>query len=185
MMALIRGIDALNRVLGRAVAWCALAMLLLQAAAVIARYVFSYGLIAFQDAVVYGHAMLFLLGAALLLQGNDHIRVDVIYDRLAPGTRRAIDVVALIGFVLPVACVIAWVGLPYVARAWASLEGARQPGGLPAVFLLKTCILVFAVSVGLQALAILLRLISGAPPEAWRKASARSAAGRRLTRGGD
>ncbi len=173
MTALIATIDAFNRVMGRLVAWCALAMLLFQAAAVVLRYVFSYGLIAFQEAVVYCHAALFLLGAAYILQLNDHIRVDVIYDRLGMRARRLIDVIALALFVLPVAAVIAWTGFPYVLRAWASLEGARQPGGLPAVFLLKSCILVFAVSLALQGLAILLRVVAGAPLESWHQPARR------------
>ncbi|MEO0959309.1 MAG: TRAP transporter small permease subunit [Pseudomonadota bacterium] len=159
MRGVIAGIEALNRGLARGVAWAALAMMLAQAFSVIARYVFSDGLIAVQEAVVYGHALLFLVGAAFVLQLNEHVRVDVFYAAYGRRTRRIVDLLALLVFTLPVVAVVLWVSVPYVVRAWATLEGSRQAGGIPAIFLLKTAILVFAVSVGLQALATALRLI--------------------------
>lgn len=167
MLKLIETIEAANRMLGRTAAWCAIAMMLCQVFSVVARYVFSYGIISVQEAVVYGHAFLFLMGSGLLLQTNEHVRVDIFYSRFSPTTRRWIDVVALSCFVLPVALVILWVGLPYAARSWATLEGSRQAGGIPAVFILKSAIVVFAVTVALQAIATLLRLVFRLPDAHW------------------
>jgi TRAP-type mannitol/chloroaromatic compound transport system permease small subunit len=42
---------------------------------------------------------------------------------------------------------------PYVVSSWASLEGSRETSGIPAVFLLKTIVLVFSVLMILQGLA--------------------------------
>ncbi|MEM1344171.1 MAG: TRAP transporter small permease subunit [Pseudomonadota bacterium] len=167
MERVIGAVEALNRGLGRGVAWAALAMMLAQAFSVVARYVFSDGVIAVQEAVVYGHALLFLGGSAYVLQLNQHVRVDVFYAAYRPGLKRLVDLVALVVFVVPVVVVILWVSLPYIARAWESLEGSRQAGGIPGVFLLKTAIAVFAVSVALQALATALRLIRGQPAPGW------------------
>jgi TRAP-type mannitol/chloroaromatic compound transport system permease small subunit len=49
--------------------------------------------------------------------------------------------------------------LSYVTEAWFSLEGSPEPGGLPAVFLLKTLIPVMALLLGLQAIAEIIRSI--------------------------
>lgn len=160
-------VEAVNRRLGRGVAWAALAMMLAQAFSVVARYVFSDGVIAVQEAVVYGHALLFLGGAAYVLQLNEHVRVDVFYAGYGTRLRRIVDIVALLVFVLPVVLVILWVSVPYIVRAWESLEGSRQAGGIPGVFLLKTAIGVFAVSVGLQAAATTLRLVRGRSAPGW------------------
>ncbi|MEM7685717.1 MAG: C4-dicarboxylate ABC transporter permease, partial [Pseudomonadota bacterium] len=65
------------------------------------------------------------------------------------------------------AATILWVSYPYVARAWSVLEGSRQAGGIPAVFLLKTAIVIFAVSVGLQAIATAARLFARKSTPAW------------------
>lgn len=159
MKAIIHKIETANKAIGQAASWCALAMMLFQMISVLLRYVFSYGLITFQEAVIYCHAILFMLGAAYVLQLNEHVRVDVIYASLHKAARRRIDIIALVFFVLPVTVVIGWFGLPYVARSWATLEGSRQSGGIPAIFLLKTTIVVFAVSVGLQAICTAARLI--------------------------
>lgn len=159
MLLFIEGIEKANRGLGRFVSWCALGMMLCQVFAVVARYVFSYGIISVQEAVVYGHALLFLLGSACLLQFNQHVRVDIFYQWFSPKSRRVIDLLSMLLFILPVVAVIAWVGFPYVVRSWETLEGSRQAGGLPAIFLLKTAILVFAGTLFLQALATTLRLV--------------------------
>lgn len=160
----IETIERVNRWLGRAAAYCALAMMLAQIFSVVARYVFSYGIISVQETVVYGHALIFLLGAAFVLQENGHVRVDVFYGMLGERARRIIDLVGLVFFVLPVALVILWYSWPYVRLSWSTFEGSRQAGGLPAVFLLKSAILLFGASVGLQALATTLRLLRG---ESW------------------
>jgi TRAP-type mannitol/chloroaromatic compound transport system permease small subunit len=66
-------------------------------------------------------------------------------------------------------CVLLWwVGYPYVARSWSVLEGSRETSGIPAIFLLKTFILLFTITLALQGLAMALRSAmtvfgSGAP----------------------
>jgi len=167
LKSILDAIETVNRALGKGASWCALAMMLFQMASVLFRYVFSYGLITFQEAVIYCHAILFLLGAAYVLQLNQHVRVDILYNLMSAKLRRSVDLVGLLFYILPVACVIGWVGFPYVARAWATLEGSRQAGGLPAIYLLKTAIVVFAVSLALQALATAIRLVQGSASKAW------------------
>ena len=167
MLRVLEFIDRANRTLGKAAAWSALVMMLCQAFSVVARYVFSYGIISVQEAVVYGHSLLFLLGAAYILQLNQHVRVDIFYAALSKRGQRVIDLIALLFFILPVAGVILWVSLPYVERSWSTLESSRQAGGIPAVFLLKSAILIFAMSVGLQAIATILRLFFRLPDAHW------------------
>ncbi|KAJ56310.1 hypothetical protein ACMU_05020 [Actibacterium mucosum KCTC 23349] len=157
----IRTIEQVNRVLGRIAAYCALVMMLAQVFSVVARYVFSYGIISVQETVVYGHALIFLLGSAFVLQENAHVRVDVFYGAVKARTRRMIDIVGLAFFALPVALLILWYAYPYVARSWSTLEGSRQAGGLPAVYLLKSAILIFAASIALQVIATLARIFGG------------------------
>ncbi len=167
LVKLLDSVDRLIAGLGNAVSWACLAMVLLQAAAVMLRYVFSIGLIAVQEAVVYCHALIFLLASASILQSNGHVRVDIIYGMIGDRARRIVDVVGLAAFVLPMTITILVTAWPYVMRAWDSLEGSRQAGGLPAIYLLKTAILVFAVTVAIQAVAIILRLCLKLPDQHW------------------
>lgn len=171
MTTLARLLDLIDRAiagLSRLVSWACLAMVLLQATSVLLRYVFNISLIGFQEAVVYCHALIFLLAAAALLQRNQHVRVDVIYGLFGERIRRIIDIAGLGIFVLPMVLTVLATSWPYVLRAWESLEGSRQAGGLPAVYMLKAAILVFAVTLALQALSVLVRLICGLPADGWR-----------------
>jgi TRAP-type mannitol/chloroaromatic compound transport system permease small subunit len=164
---MITAIENTNRVLARVAAYCALLMMMAQVFSVIARYVFSYGLISIQESVIYGHSVMFLLGAAFVLRMNEHVRVDIFYDMFSPRLRHAVDLIGLVFFVVPVAGLILWVATPYVLRSWETLEGSRQAGGIPAIFVLKTTIVVFGVSVLAQALALIAKLAGGHHDEAW------------------
>ena len=53
---------------------------------------------------------------------------------------------------------IGWLAWPYLAQSWRVLEGSPQGSlGIPAVFLLKSILLVFVTVLGLQGIALALR----------------------------
>lgn len=153
-------VDKATKFLAQIAGWLAILMMVFQAFCVVARYVFNFSLISFQEAVVYGHAMLFLFGAAYILQINQHVRVDIFYSKMSANLRHKVDAITLLIFVLPVAFTLLYFGTPYILNAWENLEGSRQAGGLPAVFLLKTCIGIFAITLVLQAISLLARLFT-------------------------
>ncbi len=68
--------------------------------------------------------------------------------RRAP--RRKIDLFGALLLLLPFMLVLAWFAVPYVARSWAILERSRETSGIPAVFLLKTLVPLFALLMALQ-----------------------------------
>ena len=65
----------------------------------------------------------------------------------------------LLLLLLPFVLVLLYFSLPYVARSWSILETSRETSGLPAVFLLKTLIPVFAVMMALQGIAQAIRAV--------------------------
>jgi len=152
---LARATDAANDRLGRAVAWLALAMVLLQFVVVVMRYVFGLGSVKMQESIVYLHAMVFMLAAGYTLLHNGHVRCDIFYSAATPRQRALVDLFGVLVFLLPTCALIAWVAWPYVAAAWAVREGSPEGSlGIPGVFLLKTVILAFAGLVALQGLAM-------------------------------
>ncbi len=142
---------------GRAGAWLIVIVVVLEFALVVARYLFSVGSIWASETVVYAHAALFLLAAAWTLQTNGHVRVDIFYANAKPRTKALVDLVGAVVFLLPFAVVLLWLSTPYAARSWAVLERSQEASGLPLVFLLKTLIPVFALLMGLQGLAQVIR----------------------------
>ena len=155
-------IDKLERFIdwsGRTVSWLTLLMVIVTFVVVVLRYVFDIGWIALQESVTYMHAMVFLVGAAWGLQQQAHVRVDIFYSRFSAKTRAWVDMIGSVVFLLPVMLFIVWISWVYVIDSWSVLEGSREAGGLPAVFLLKSLILVLAVLLILQALVLITRSI--------------------------
>jgi TRAP-type mannitol/chloroaromatic compound transport system permease small subunit len=157
MLTLADTIDRLTAAIGRAAAWLALIIVVLQFALVVARYLFSLGSIWLSETVVYAHAGLFLLAAAWTLQAGGHVRVDVFYAQASDRRKALIDLVGALVLLLPFALVLAWLSLPYAARSWAVLERSQEASGLPLVFLLKTLIPLFAAMMALQGVAQAIR----------------------------
>jgi len=157
MHAFINTIERFIDWSGRAVSWLTLLMVIVTFIVVVLRYVFDIGWIALQESITYMHALVFLVGAAWAMQQQAHVRVDIFYSRFSEKTRAWIDMTGSLVLLLPVMVFIAWISWEYVANSWGVLEGSREAGGLPAVFLLKSLILVLAVMLILQALVQIVR----------------------------
>jgi TRAP-type mannitol/chloroaromatic compound transport system permease small subunit len=153
MEKIANAIDWLNAAIGRAAAWLALVIVVLQFALVVARYVFSLGSIWLSETVLYAHAALFLLAAAWTLQLGGHVRVDIFYADAKPRTKAWVDLIGTLVLLFPVMLTLLWLSWPYAARSWAVLERSQEASGLPLVFALKTLIPVFAALMALQGVA--------------------------------
>src|SRR5882672_12943639 len=143
-------IDRMNEAVGRAVSWCALAIVLIGFAVVLLRYVLGAGSIWLQESILYAHAALFLLAAAWTLKEGGHVRVDVLYASASPRVKAWIDLIGALLLLLPFCIAVMWFSWPYVIRSWAIFERSRETSGLPLVFVLKTLIPLFALLLALQ-----------------------------------
>jgi TRAP-type mannitol/chloroaromatic compound transport system permease small subunit len=144
---------------GRAVSWLTLLMVIITFSVVVLRYIFDTGWIALQESITYLHAMVFLIGAAYTMKHEAHVRVDIFYSRFSPQTRAWIDLCGALFLLLPFMfflCVISW---EYVADSWDVMEGSREAGGLPGVYILKSLILLMAGLLTLQAAAQIIRAL--------------------------
>jgi len=157
LIAVAGRIDRLNTAIGRSAAWLVLAVVLLQFALVVARYLFGLGSIWLTETVIYAHATLFMLAAAWTLSAGGHVRVDIFYAEASPRTKAMVDVLGALLLLLPFALVLIWLSVPYAARSWAILERSQETSGLPLVFALKTLIPLFAALMALQGVAQAIR----------------------------
>ena len=153
-------IDRVNTAVGRAASWCALAIVLIGFAVVLLRYVLGLGSIWLQESILYAHAALFLLAAAWTLKEGGHVRVDVFYASASPRVKAWIDLLGVLLLLLPFCIAIIWFSWPYVTRSWAILERSRETSGLPLVFLLKTLIPLFALTLALQGISQAIKSIA-------------------------
>lgn len=159
MQNIVRYIDRLNDVIGRSISWLTVLMVIVTFLVVVLRYIFSSGWIAMQESVIYMHAFVFMTGIAYTLKQNRHVRVDIVYERIGPRSRAWVDLFGAIFLLIPFCLFIIVISWNYVSLSWSLLEGSRDAGGLPAVFLLKTMIPLMAILLMLQGVAQGLRSI--------------------------
>lgn len=159
LQRIANGIDLLSEWSGRLVAWLTLAMVLTTFTVVVLRYAFNIGWIAMQESVSFMHAIVFLVGAAYTLKHEGHVRVDIFYRGMSTRRRAIVDLLGTLLMLIPTSIFVLWVSWEYVAASWSLLEGSREPGGLPGVFLLKSVIPLMAALLLLQGVSILLRSV--------------------------
>ena len=150
-------IDSFHHRLCQLVSCFTLFMVLLTFLVVVLRYGFNLGWIAMQESVMYLHSMVFLLGAAHTLRVNEHVRVDIFYRRFSPNKQAKVDVFGSLVLLMPVNIFIFLVSFEYVMGSWRVMEASQEAGGIPAVFLLKSLILLFSFTMLLQGIAEVIR----------------------------
>ena len=138
----LKGLRKVIDLSGKTVAWLTLLMVLLTFSIVILRYGFNLGWIWLQEILIYFHVTVFTIGAAWTLQQNGHVRVDIFYADMPAKKRALIDLLGTLLFLIPFCIFLLVIAWPYVTGSWKLLEGSREAGGLPLVFLLKSLILV-------------------------------------------
>jgi TRAP-type mannitol/chloroaromatic compound transport system permease small subunit len=143
-------IDAINKKLGEWVSYFTFVMAFLTFVIVILRYGFNLGWIAMQESVIYLHAAVFLLGSAYTLQQNGHVRVDVFYRGFSAKRQALVNLFGSLFLLLPVMIFITLVSWHYVLESWQTLESSMESGGLPFLYILKSFILLFSLSMLLQ-----------------------------------
>lgn len=157
LRAVHNGLDQFSLWVGKTISWLMLLMMFVTSLIVILRYLFNSGSIALQESVVYLHGIVFMLGIAYAMKQKAHVRVDIIYQKLAPRYQALIDLFGTILFLLPFTIFIIWVSMEYVQFSWSVQESSPEPGGLPGIYLLKTLIPIMGITLLLQGISELLK----------------------------
>ena len=89
--AYVRGVDAVNGVLGYFVMYLALVMMALLLFASITRYVFNVPFVWIIEMAQFLMAAYYILGGGYSMQLDAHVRMDVLYERWKPKTRAFMD----------------------------------------------------------------------------------------------
>lgn len=147
-------IDDLNRRVGTTVAWLTLGMVLTQFTVVVARYVFAKGSIPAQESIWYMHGLVFMVGAGYTLLRDGHVRVDLFYRPSRPSTKAIIDLVGVLIFLVPVCVFTVDMAWDYVVNSWRVKEKSTETNGIPAIYLLKSSIILAVGLLSLQALSM-------------------------------
>ncbi|HXH82130.1 MAG TPA: TRAP transporter small permease subunit [Candidatus Tectomicrobia bacterium] len=113
---------------------------------VVTRYMFRVSYVFTQELEWYLFAITYLLGAGYVMLWDEHVRVDIVYSRLAPRTQAWLNFVLIWIFFFPSVLLVIYTTWPFFRNALAVWEGSPDPGGIPARWALKGVIIVaFAI----------------------------------------
>jgi TRAP-type mannitol/chloroaromatic compound transport system permease small subunit len=130
LLQFTRLIDRLSESVGRASIWLVLVVVVISAGNAVARFSMNLSSNAMLEIQWYLFSAIFMFSAAYVLKRNEHIRIDVVAGRLSEKTQNWIDVFGILVFLLPMACLIAWLSWPVFMNAWNTGEMSPNPGGL-------------------------------------------------------
>lgn len=193
MWGYVRGLESVANAIGRVAAWAGLLMVLQQTIIIFMQRIFavselSFGLgVAFtkdiswwsEELKLYNAMIVALCVSYTFVQGS-HVRVDLVYDRVSFRTKRIIDMVGSLVFMVP-AAVLTWMygwfflwrhlivpkpsASDKIERLIAKSRALRwnvetigfSPNGFNAYFLFKILLVTFTALVFLQAIAFFYR----------------------------
>lgn len=150
------GASCAVRIIGGLAAWSGLALVLLVAFNVLARYFLSYSSVGLQELEWHLMAVAALFGMSYGLNQGGEVRVDIFYARYGARTKAVIDLMGNASLTL-VAVYVVWLSIAYVQSSYAIAEGSPDPGGLPLRYVLKAAIPAGFALLALQGLAMTLR----------------------------
>lgn len=167
LLALSRGIDALNEWVGKSVAWLVLVAVLVSSVNAIIRYAFDESSNAWLEVQWYLFSAVFLLCAGYTLRRDEHIRIDIVTGRMSAKTRAWIDLLGGLFFLLPAAVLIMVLSWPMVLDSYARHEFSPNAGGLlrwPAKILIPLGFFLLAIQ-GVSEIIKRIAFLSGRGPD--------------------
>ena len=155
-VSLTDGIDAFVDVIGRVFAWACIAQVALVATNVILRYLLRIGPMELQELEWHLISPIALIGMCYALRHNDHVKVDIFYDKFRAETRNFVDLLAALSLIV-ISVLIIDFAIGFVTQAYFIDEGSPDPGGLPHRWLLRSFIPVGFAILAMQAVSNLLK----------------------------
>ncbi len=151
-------IDKINTFLAKFSAFSALFLAFLVFYDAFMRYLFHSGSIALQELEWYLFDLTFLLSSGYALAHDKHVRVDILYDRFdekLKATVRFLDAALLI---IPFSLLLLRYASDFTWQSFVQHEASSDPGGLKYRWLIKSAIVLFALSLFLQAISEMIKL---------------------------
>src|SRR5215207_4077996 len=128
-IGLARAIDWLNERIGKAVAWAILVAVLVSAVNAIIRKVFGTSSNAWLELQWYLFGAAFMLCASWSLKASEHIRIDIVSNRLTKRSGDRIDVFGHLFFLPPFVAVMTYLSVPFLSAPTSPARSRPMRGG--------------------------------------------------------
>lgn len=165
-------LDGLLDRIGALFSWLWIAVVGVILYSVISRYAFGQGSVTLEEVQWHLAGAAWLIGLSYTLVHDDHVRVDVLHERLSRKTQAWVELLGLALLLLPFLAIALWEAIPYFLSSFAQNERSQAPAGLPARWALKfflplsmALLMVGALSRLLKTTAMLFGLPRPLPPK--------------------
>ncbi|MDD7969695.1 TRAP transporter small permease subunit [Roseinatronobacter alkalisoli] len=153
--------DVIEKVLGSLsyllnTIWIALVLIIV--VNVTMRYAFNVNYVWVEEVQWHMYAVGFMFGIGYAVMHDSHVRVDVLAANFRPTTRAWIEVISIVGIILPLCWIIVQYGIPFVEASYNRGERSSAPGGLANRWMIKSVIVLAFLYIGMAAFARLLRI---------------------------
>lgn len=156
-MERIRDILAtVNEYVGRTFSWATTLLVIVISIDVILRYLFNFSFIWITEVEIYLFALTFLFGSGYALKHDKHVRVDLFYENWSKRRKAWVNLLGSLLFLTPwcvVAIIACW---KYASFSYGFKESSPQPGGLPALYVLKFCLMMGFVFLLIQGISMMI-----------------------------
>jgi TRAP-type mannitol/chloroaromatic compound transport system permease small subunit len=99
-----------------------------------------------QELIMYFHAIVFLGCAGYVFNKDEHVRVDIFYRNASSKYKNSINLALGFIFLFPIALFILFYSLDLIGMSWKIKEISTEAGGLPYVYIQKTLIVLFPLT---------------------------------------
>ncbi|GJM32519.1 MAG: C4-dicarboxylate ABC transporter [Saprospiraceae bacterium] len=140
-------IDRLNEGVGRAISWLTTILVVLVCFDVVIRYVFNDTQAWIRELEWHLFALIFILGAGYAFKHDRHVRVDVFYSNFTEREKAWVNLIGGLLLLLPWCLLITFYAFDFAMLSYKIGETSPDPGGLPALYIIK-----FSVCVGIMLL---------------------------------
>lgn len=130
-------VDGFVGFVGKAFSWLWLVVVGVILYSVISRYVFAHGSVFMEEVQWHLAGAAWLVGLAFTLVSDDHVRVDILHERLSLKAQTWIELLGILLLLLPFLVIALWESTPYFWSSWQQNEISPAPTGLPARWVLK------------------------------------------------
>jgi TRAP-type mannitol/chloroaromatic compound transport system permease small subunit len=150
-------IDGISTWVGKAFAWCIVALTFVVTYDVVMRKLGNPTVWAFDMSwMLYG--ALFLMAGAYTLSRNGHVRGDVLYGFFPPRLQASLDLVLYFAFFVPGILALAYAGIGYAETSWMQKETSYNSADI-IIYPVKVLIPIAGMLVFLQGLAEITRCV--------------------------
>ena len=143
-------LEKIIKKIGDKCSWLSFILVILISLDVFLRYVFNFSSASLYELEWHMFAVIFMIGSSLTLQKDEHVRVDVFYNKFSDKGKNIINLIGNIIFLLPFSLVIFYTSIPFVEDSFRVLESSPDPGGLPFRFFIKSIIPISFLLLALQ-----------------------------------